>query len=121
MASIRLTAERCSILPCMTLADRQRLSPSVFRLPLEKIRDGYYSDAYFNHTKTLLEADDHHPHVVMQVFQRKESVLAWIDEALAVVKQCSGHRGDDGRWVNGFKASRCTRSTRATRSRRGRP
>ena len=87
----------------MTLADRQRLSPSVFRLPLEKIRDGYYSDAYFNHTKSLLEADDHHPHVVMQVFQRKESVLGGIDEALAVVKQCSGHRGDDGRWVNGFK------------------
>jgi nicotinate phosphoribosyltransferase len=87
----------------VTLADRQRLSPSVFRLPVEKIRDGYYSDAYFNHTKTLLEADDHHPHVVMQVFQRKESVLGGIDEALAIVKQCSGHRGDDGRWVNGFK------------------
>ena len=87
----------------MTLADRQRLSPSVFRLPVEKIRDGYYSDAYFNHTKTLLEADGHHPHVVMQVFQRKESVLGGIDEALAVLKQCSGHRGDDGRWVNGFK------------------
>ena len=99
----------------MTLADRQRLSPSVFRLPLEKIRDGYYSDAYFNHTKTLLEADDHHPHVVMQVFQRKESVLGGIDEALAVVKQCSGHR-ERRRWVNGFRGSRCTRSTRATRS-----
>jgi nicotinate phosphoribosyltransferase len=87
----------------MTLADRQRLSPSVFRLPVEKIRDGYYSDAYFNHTKALLEADDHHPRVVMQVFQRKESVLGGIDEAIAVLKQCSGHRGPDGRWVNGFK------------------
>ena len=39
----------------------------------------------------------------MQVFQRKESVLGWTDEALAVVKQCSGHRGGDGRWVKGFK------------------
>jgi nicotinate phosphoribosyltransferase len=87
----------------MTLADRQRLSPSVFRLPVEKIRDGYYSDAYFNHTKSLLEADDHHPRVVMQVFQRKDSVLGGIDEAIAVLKQCSGHRGRDGRWVNGFK------------------
>jgi nicotinate phosphoribosyltransferase len=87
----------------MTLADRQRLSPSVFRLPVEKIRDGYYSDAYFNHTKALLEADDHHPRVVMQVFQRKQSVLGGIDEAIAVLKQCSGHRGDDGRWVNAFK------------------
>jgi nicotinate phosphoribosyltransferase len=87
----------------MALADRQRLSPATFRLPVEKIRDGYYSDAYFNHTKSLLEADDHHPQVVMQVFQRKESVLGGIDEAIAVLKQCAGHRGANGRWVNTFK------------------
>jgi nicotinate phosphoribosyltransferase len=80
-----------------------RLSPAVFRLPVEKIRDGYYSDAYFNHTKTLLEADEHHPHVVMQVFQRKESILGGIDEAVAVLKQCAGRRGEDGKWINGFK------------------
>jgi nicotinate phosphoribosyltransferase len=87
----------------MTVTERQRLSPSVFRLPVEKIRSGYYSDAYFNHTKTLLEAEDHHPRVLMQVFQKRESVLGGIDEAIAVLKQCSGHRGADGRWVNGFK------------------
>ena len=87
----------------MTLADRQRLSPATFRLPVDKIRDGYYSDAYFNHTKALLEADGHHPHVVMQVFQRKESILGGIDEAIAVLKQCTGRRGPDGRWVNTFK------------------
>jgi nicotinate phosphoribosyltransferase len=87
----------------MALADRQRLSPATFRLPVEKIRDGYYSDAYFNHTKSLLEADRHHPRVVMQIFQRKESVLGGIDEAIAVLKQCSGNRGRDGRWVNAFK------------------
>ena len=87
----------------MTLTERQRLSPAVFRLPVEKIRDGYYSDAYFNHTKALLEADDHHPDVVMQVFQRNQSVLGGIDEAIAVLKQCTGHRGPDGRWVNTFK------------------
>ena len=33
-----------------------RLDPDVFRLPVEKIRDGYYTDAYFNFTKELLEA-----------------------------------------------------------------
>jgi nicotinate phosphoribosyltransferase len=80
-----------------------RLSPSVFRLPVEKIRDGYYSDAYFNYTKELLEADDHHPHVLMQVFQRKESILGGVDEAVAILKQCAGHRGADGKWVNAFK------------------
>src|SRR4051794_1126469 len=87
----------------MPVTERQRLAPSTFRLPLEKIRDGYYSDAYFNHTKALLEAEDHHPRVVMQVFQRKESVLGGVDEAVAVLKQASGRRGPDGRWVNGFK------------------
>jgi len=87
----------------MPVQERQRLSPAVFRLPVEKIRDGYYSDAYFNYTKELLEADDHHPHIVMQAFQRKDSVLGGIDEAIAVLKQCAGHRGTDGRWVNGFK------------------
>jgi nicotinate phosphoribosyltransferase len=87
----------------MSLGQQERLSPAVFRLPVDKIRDGYYSDAYFNYTKELLEADDHHPHVVMQVFQRNDSILGGIDEAVAVLKQCSGHRGDDGKWVNGFK------------------
>src|SRR5688500_17042556 len=87
----------------MSVTERERLAPSTFRLPVEKIRDGYYSDAYFNHTKALLEADGHHPHVVMQVFQREESVLGGVDEAIAVLKQGAGHRGPDGRWVNGFK------------------
>ncbi len=81
---------------------RERLSPDVFRLPVEKIREGYYSDAYFNHAKTLLEEDDHHPRVVMQVFQKKDSVLGGIDEALAVVRQCSGHHDESGRWVDGW-------------------
>jgi nicotinate phosphoribosyltransferase len=87
----------------MPESDRGRLSPSVFRLPVEKIRDGHYSDAYFNHTKALLEADGHHPHVVMQVFQRRESLLGGVDEAVAVLRQCSGHRTADGGWVNGFE------------------
>ena len=36
--------------------DRARLDAAVFRLPVERIRAGYYSDAYFVHTKRLLEA-----------------------------------------------------------------
>ena len=87
----------------MSVTERERLAPSTFRLPVEKIRDGYYSDAYFNHTKALLEADDHHPHVVMQVFQREESILGGVDEAIAVLKQGAGRRGPGGRWIAGFK------------------
>ena len=87
----------------MALTERRRLSPATFRLPVEKIRDGYYSDAYFNHTKALLEADGHHPYVVMQVFQREEAILGGVDEAIAVLKQGAGRRGSDGRWIPGFK------------------
>src|SRR4051795_12248181 len=81
---------------------RERLAPSVFRLPVGKIREGYYSDAYFNATKALLEADGHHPRVLMQVFQRKESILGGIDEAIAVIKQGAGHYEGDV-WVNGWE------------------
>jgi nicotinate phosphoribosyltransferase len=68
---------------------RERLSPEVFRLPVERIRAGYYSDAYFNFTKDLLEREDKHADVMMQVFQKKHSVLGGIDEAIAVLKLCS--------------------------------
>jgi nicotinate phosphoribosyltransferase len=68
---------------------RARLAPEVFRLPVDRIRAGYYSDAYFNFTKELLEREDKHAHVVMQVFQKKHSVLGGIDEAIAVLKLCA--------------------------------
>jgi nicotinate phosphoribosyltransferase len=68
---------------------RDRLSPDVFRLPVERIRSGYYSDAYFNFTKQVLEREDHHTRVLMQVFQKKASILGGVDEAIAVLKLCS--------------------------------
>ena len=87
----------------MAVSERERLDPSIFRLPVERIRDGYYSDAYFNNTKAVLEEDGLHPRVVMQVFQRRQSLLGGIDEAVAVLKLCTGHYVD-GRWVDGFDA-----------------
>ena len=78
-----------------------RLHPSIFRLPVDRIREGYYSDQYFVYTKSLLEEEGHHPHVVMQVFQKKESVLGGIDEAIAILKLCSG-REEDGIWIPGW-------------------
>jgi len=67
----------------------ERLDPSVFDLPAEKMREGYYTDAYFNHTRAALLADGHHPHVLMQVFQRRHSLLGGMDEAIAILKLCS--------------------------------
>lgn len=82
-------------------APRRRIPPETFGLPVEKMRDGYYSDAYFTLTRDVLEGDGHHPRVLMQVFQREHSVLGGVDEALAVLRLCSGRRGPDG-WEDGW-------------------
>jgi nicotinate phosphoribosyltransferase len=68
---------------------RERLPPEIFDLPVEKMRSGYYTDAYFNHSRDTLRADDRRPRVVMQVFQRSAAYLGGMDEAIAVLKLCS--------------------------------
>ena len=37
----------------------------------------------------ILEMDNHHPHVLMQVFTRKKAILCGIDEAIAILKLCA--------------------------------
>lgn len=81
---------------------RDRLDPDTFRLPVERLRDGWYSDAYFVSTKRLLEDDGRHPRVLLQVFQKRDSLLGGIDEAIAVLKLCSGRRSGDGAWIPGW-------------------
>jgi nicotinate phosphoribosyltransferase len=68
--------------------ERRRLPPEIFDLPVEKMREGYYTDAYFNHTRAALLADGRHPRVVMQVFQKRAAVLGGMDEAIAILKLC---------------------------------
>jgi len=64
---------------------RSRLRPEIFDLPVEKMRAGYYTDAYFNHARATLLADDRHPRVVMQVFQKHRAHLGGMDEAIAIL------------------------------------
>jgi nicotinate phosphoribosyltransferase len=68
---------------------RKRLPPEIFDLPVEKMREGYYTDAYFNHARETLLRDGRRPRVVMQVFQKKRAVLGGMDEAIAILKLCS--------------------------------
>jgi nicotinate phosphoribosyltransferase len=70
-------------------ARRQRLAPEVFDLPVEKMRAGYYTDAYFNHARSVLLGDGRHPRVVMQVFQKNHAYLGGMDEAIAILKLCA--------------------------------
>ena len=67
----------------------KRLPPEIFELPVEKMREGYYTDAYFVHAREVLIRDGRHPRVVMQAFQKHNSCLGGIDEAIAVLKLCA--------------------------------
>ncbi|HEY3462045.1 MAG TPA: hypothetical protein VGK62_01155 [Gaiellaceae bacterium] len=68
---------------------RKRLPPEVFDLPVEKMRAGWYTDAYFNHARETLLADGRHPRVLVQVFQKNHAWLGGMDEAIAVLRLCS--------------------------------
>jgi nicotinate phosphoribosyltransferase len=73
----------------MVQATRQRLEPEIFDLPVEKMRAGWYTDAYFNHTRDTLLRDGRHPRVVLQVFQKRNAFLGGMDEAIAILKLCA--------------------------------
>jgi len=68
---------------------RPRLDPSVFNLPVEKMREGYYSDKYFVRAREILLEDHHCPRVLMQVFGKAHAFLGGMDEAIAILKLCS--------------------------------
>jgi len=67
----------------------KRLKPSVFDIPVEKIKSGWYSDKYFVRTKKILEKDNVHTRALMQVFCRKDATVCGIDEAIAILKLCA--------------------------------
>src|SRR5689334_599673 len=71
------------------ITTRKRIDPSVFDLPVEKMRAGYYTDAYFNHARATLLHDGRRPNVLMQVFQKNHAYLGGMDEAIAILKLCA--------------------------------
>ncbi|HTL04554.1 MAG TPA: hypothetical protein VL241_02320 [Gemmatimonadales bacterium] len=73
---------------------RPRLDPSVFHLPVDKMRAGYYSDKYFTRAREILLADRSRPRVTMQVFGKAPAFLGGIDEAIAILKLCAIEWGE---------------------------
>ena len=68
---------------------KERLDPAIFHLPVEKMREGYYSDKYFVRARDLLRRDKHRPRVTMQIFGKSHAHLGGIDEAIAILKLCA--------------------------------
>ncbi len=113
----------------MSVFDRRRLSASVFKLDVDRMREGWYSDNYFiNIARTLaalaregyrfggtapdlsdLDVDLRNVdigsiEVEMQWFPRREPscVVVGVDKALAMLAECTGYFDDAGRFVNTF-------------------
>ena len=78
----------------MAQTTKTRLQPEIFDLPVEKMRAGWYTDAYFNHARDTLLKDERRPRVVMQIFQKNEAWLGGMDEAIAILKLCANDFGE---------------------------
>ena len=115
----------------MSVFDRRRLPSSVFKLDVERMRRGWYSDKYFiNIADTLRELarrgyrfGGHSPElsasdldlatvdvgsleVEVQWFTRRQpsTVVVGVDKALAMLAECTGYFDEAGRFVSTFDA-----------------
>lgn len=112
----------------MSKFDNTRLAPEVFQIDNERMREGWYADEYFVTNKAILEALQKEGYqfsgkadpqyegvdisqyevgngiVEMQVFTRRKpySLVAGVDEALAILKTCTGYYDESGKFVNTF-------------------
>jgi nicotinate phosphoribosyltransferase len=68
---------------------RKRIDPALFELPVARIREGFYSDVYFNRSREALRAAGRIARVTWQVSAKRGGWLGGIDEAVALLKQCS--------------------------------
>jgi nicotinate phosphoribosyltransferase len=114
----------------MSIIDGKRLPPEIFKLDVERMRRGWYSDHYFNNITLILrtlaeqgyrfrgscpeltaqgvdvsQLDVGNIEVDMQYFTRRApfSVVAGVDHALAMFKLCTGYFDACGSFVNTFE------------------
>ncbi|MBT9136374.1 MAG: hypothetical protein DDT34_01450 [Firmicutes bacterium] len=93
------------------------LSPAVFELDAERLRRGYYTDAYFSNTVRILAklaALGYSMETVaigdieveMQFFPRRQpfAVVCGVEESLAMLKECAGYYSDTGEFINTYAA-----------------
>lgn len=96
---------------------QRRLLPEVSETDVERLRQGYYTDAYFSNTTAMLaqlarEGYKHHCvsvgdiEVEMQFFPRRQpfAVLVGVEEAVHILRECAGFYDSNGGFVNTFHA-----------------
>ena len=67
---------------------RKRLDPAAFNLPVDQIRQGFYTDAYFVRAREIVRQDKRSPAVTLQFSGKTEGWVSGIDEAIAILKLC---------------------------------
>jgi nicotinate phosphoribosyltransferase len=68
---------------------RKRIDPAHFELPVDRIKAGAFSDAYFNTSRTALRTADRTARVTWQLSAQHGGWLGGIDEAVGLLKLCS--------------------------------
>lgn len=112
----------------MSVFNGRRLTKETFRIDSRRMRRGWYSDAYFSNTVKILkelskenyifqgESDIDYIdcsrvkngdiQVEMQFFTRRKplSLVGGVDEALAILEECTGYYDEDGSFVNTYES-----------------
>ncbi len=107
----------------MSIFNGQRLTNKVFKLDVERMRQGWYSDKYFANILIMLDGARENAgyqgeyardigrdprglnvgdlEVEMQFFTRRagKTVVVGVDKALSMLRHCTGYFGKDGAWV----------------------
>ncbi|HEY4130506.1 MAG TPA: hypothetical protein VGM50_07800 [Gemmatimonadaceae bacterium] len=68
---------------------RKRIDPAAFSLPVEQIKQGFYTDTYFVRAREIVRADKKSPNVLMQFTGKTGGWVAGVDEAIALLKLCA--------------------------------
>src|ERR1051326_5898640 len=114
----------------MSIFDGKRLPGAIFKLDVERMRAGWYSDKYFYNIVALLtglarqgyrfggtspdlsdlgldlaQVDTGNVEVEMQWFTRRKpsSIVVGSDKAIAMLRACTGYYDEEGRFVNTFE------------------
>ncbi len=114
----------------MSVFDGKRLPTSIFKLDVERMRAGWYSDKYFYNIVALLadlarlgyrfggqspdlsdlgvdlaQVDVGNIEVEMQWFTRRKpfSIVVGVDKAIAMLRECTGYYDEQGRFINTFE------------------
>jgi nicotinate phosphoribosyltransferase len=111
----------------MSLFNGKRLTNEVFKLDVERMRRGWYSDKYFANILMMLDGVSRDSgyqgdfarevgrdpaglnvgdiEVEMQLFTRRRgtTVIVGVDKSLAMLRHCTGHFDERGQWVEAWQ------------------